>query len=49
MYLEDSTKEIIWIQQNKQGKDGENYMKKFVIFTSHQMNEAGECGAVSRP
>ena len=35
MYLEDSTKEIIWIQQNKQEKNGENYMKKFMICTGH--------------
>jgi len=49
MYLADSTKEIIWIQQNKQEKDGENYMKKFMICTSHQMSEASECGVVGRP
>jgi len=47
--LEESTKEITWIQWNKQEKDGENYMKKFMIYTSHQMSEAGECSVVSRP
>jgi hypothetical protein len=49
MYLEDSTKEIICIKQNKQEKNGENYMKKFMICTSHQMSEASQCGVVSRP
>jgi hypothetical protein len=49
MYLDDSTKEIIWIQQNKQEKDGENYMKNFMICASHQMSDTSECGVVSRP
>jgi hypothetical protein len=49
MYLEDSTKEIIWIQQNKQEKDGGNYMKMFMICTSHQMSEDGERDTVSWP
>jgi len=48
MYLEDSMMEIIWIQQNKQEMDVENYMKKFMACTSHQMSEASECGVVSR-